>query len=333
MKKYRPQEILLTALFLLGNQVFGWSQDSVPEVTPPTKGEIQQAIDITKQHIESRAKRIEQVKFDLKSLNARVEGAVDQIMNMLEPVKDSEQSHYQVTMKKQKAIEALKESIKDYDQLRKSLRKETRERDPKIARDEIYEDIEVLDDKVNKRVEQIISLSNSMETWNDLDKYNLRYSDGWSGTYSYRDRNPRYQQNKSQSRKTAMEREKLIADINDHLKRLEAENLKLKEMIDNPQITEQYREMLQYEYSRNTELMELRRSQQISLATSTKPETEAIGLREMTTIEGLIADIADDLKKDYDAFFRTYTELNQERQALEILKERLKTYLKMLEEA
>ena len=286
------------------------------------------AVATLERHIESREHRAAELTEDIITKDKRIESRIDRIIETLEGVTDSTESQVRVTQMKEKAIGGLKRTIEYYDQKRRGLKTETMERDPKITRDTLFSDIGKFDGRIEKRVEQILELSKSMQTHKDYEKWRTVQDDSYWGWGGYRERNPKYYQNRKEVRHTDQSRKELTGELDASIDRLDRRNRDINEKL-KKDISDQYREMLTAELEKNTNLIEMREVQKNELAVNKDPQTDAIGRGQALNIESMIEDMGEDLERDFYAMFAIYAELNQERTALKSLRAQLEEYKAM----
>lgn len=288
---------------------------------------LQRGIDNINTQIEHRQERITELTNDIITLDGRIEGRVTKIVDMLKNITDSQESQIRVAKTKEQIIEGLRNSIQYYDTKRRELKSETMKKQPRLTRDELFDDIGVFDGKIETRVNQIVELANSLHTHEDVDKWTVAYEDddrGWRDDY-YRRRNPKFYHDRKQTTNTEQTRGQLTEELRNSINRIDVRNRDINETL-KKDITPQYRQMLEAELDRNMATIENREAQILDLATSTKPAAEAIGRNQILRIEDIIEDMGEDLRNDFNDLFADYAELNQERAALKTLNEMLEKY-------
>ncbi len=287
-----------------------------------TPEEIAAAIENVNRHIESRQLRATELTNDLISLDGRVETRIDKVVAILEGITDSEQSQIQVALMKERVIEGLKSTIQTYDEKRRAIQEEVDQRDPRLTREELFSDLGKFDERVDKRVEQIIGLTKSMQEHKDYPKMKTVESGGYWGWDSYEVKNPEYQSNVKQVLHTEAETKEIAAEIDAAIARLESQNRDFDEKL-KKDITDKYREMLTYEKNRNLAIIAEREAQKEDLLTDQSPGGDKVGSDQARQIQDMLEDMAGDLRRDFDQTFNLYRELNEERATLKTLNEQL----------
>jgi hypothetical protein len=259
--------LFLTPFFalLLGLTLPALAQDTtetVEEVTvieDHSPEEVAARIAELQTYLGHRQERAAELATDMMGLDKRIESRISRIVGMLDGITDSLESSRRVSEMKKRAIDGLKGTIAFYDQKRRNLEEETRQRDPRITRDELFDDIGKFDNRIDKRVNQILDLAKSMQSHKDYDKWSV-VQDGrssrWGDDY-YRTRNPRYYQNRQESTTTAQEVSQLTGEIKAGIERIDRANRDIQEKL-KANVTPQYRQMLLDELDRNNGIIETR---------------------------------------------------------------------------
>ena len=328
--------VALTGVSLVISQDAETSSEAPPRPDPPKEGEpmnkeqLDYAIWFVEQHINTRNERAKEISEDIKRMDGRIEQRIDQILKMLTDHKDSVDSGSRVIMLKMQAIEGLKKTVQYYDTKRRVLKAEFMRPDPRIDRDLIKSDLDAFNKRVEKRVEQILTLTKSMPGFKDLDKYDYKGSGGyWGGHYIVR--NPDYYHNRSQTNKTDRTQTNVAEELDKSIKKLKITEGQLERTLEG-EITEQFRELLEGELERTRGLIHSRESQKQAVITAdANPPGKSIGRRQAENIEELMNDMSSDLKRDFYGMFQHYSDLNRERAQLLALHEQRDGYLAELD--
>ena len=172
------QPIITTSvLFLVGLSGLMQAQEASPEPVYDLAAR-QRSIENLERHIGEREERMGELAQDIVALDTRVERRIDRIVEMLQKSKDSKSSKVTVARTKEKAIEGLSKTIEYYDQKRRALREQLR-KETTIPREALTGDVYKFDEKVEKRVEQIIALTKSFTESEDLKKYDEHTRSHW----------------------------------------------------------------------------------------------------------------------------------------------------------
>ena len=142
----------------------------------------QSVVNLTR-HIEQRETRLDELRDDLKRLDARIEKRVDELVNMLGEIHDSNESKIRVSQIKMRAINGLRRWIKTYKSRRAVILESLRQNSAHLPKDQLANDIDAFDKRIEKRVSQIMKLSESMGDYQEVKKYESAGGSYWNGYY------------------------------------------------------------------------------------------------------------------------------------------------------
>ena len=123
-----------------------------------------------KQHIAQREERFDMLKKDLLVLDARVEKQIDDIVKNLASLKDSNDSKTRVANIKEDIIEALVRTIYIYRQKRVDVFEQMR-KDTNVPKEELEKTLKTFDERIGKRLTQVMELAKSFPGFKDTNKY------------------------------------------------------------------------------------------------------------------------------------------------------------------
>lgn len=249
---------LFPTLFLLGLCVF-----LCTPLTATNEKSIEQMeseIALVKEHLTLREKRANDVLQDILDLDKDVETQIDVITQKLASIRDSKDSRITVLQTKEKVIEGLKNLVAYYHQERSLMEKEMQKHYPQAQGEDLKDMAHAYDEKIEKRVEQIITLTQSLETHQDLPKY-IEHRDGWGNTW--KEKNKDYKMQQQVDNRTTATRKKLIEAIDSAVQRLENETAELERELNyyTPQEQELIKEMIE----RNKETIARRKQQKLEI--------------------------------------------------------------------
>jgi chromosome segregation ATPase len=271
-------------------------------------------------HIAQREKRLAELGQDIVTIDARIEKRVDELVKMLADMRDSKDSKRKVSQIKQDAIEGLRRGINLYVAKRKEMRERVRTGD-----EAALGDLGKFDQRIFKRVDQIVELSKSFPAHKDVDKYESDGGDYWNGYYYENTRvSDDWKQNRRDNTQGKVTREETTKAIREGLERLEQRRRSLKDLLANRNLSESALKLYQQELGQvdaytdrlNTELLE-------ATTPSGSAATHAPSLDEAIDIEELLNDARKDLREDVSNLFRLYDEFDRGRFRLNEMKENL----------
>ncbi|MGI9240914.1 MAG: hypothetical protein ACR2RV_08935, partial [Verrucomicrobiales bacterium] len=156
-----------------------------PATAPMSMEDRRASIANLENHIAEREERLGELREDIRTLDTRVEKRVDRLVDVLVKSKDSNSSKVSVVRTKEKAIEGLRNTIKYYDQKRRSIRQALGKQS--AISDDLAEDVKKIDARIEKRVDQIMELTKSFTPGQDVKKYD-ESSNSWGWGWSWTER-------------------------------------------------------------------------------------------------------------------------------------------------
>lgn len=277
-------------------------------------------------HIEQREVRLEELREDLKRLDSRIEKRTDELVDMLGEIRDSNESKRRVSQIKIRAIKGLRRWIEIYQRRRSRIIETLRQNHGDLPKDQLANDIDEFDKRIEKRVSQIMKLSESMGDHQDLKKYESNGGSYWGGYYHESSRiSEDWKQNRRQSVMTDKTRRELIQALESAIKNLESRRARIETKLNNSTISPSEREILLDELGRVDGALDRRRSDFKGLMEPKgAPDGDAVGRNKAHDIEKLLEDASKDLSGDFSRLLRMYDELAEQRTQCFKLQENLK---------
>ncbi|MDF1861934.1 MAG: hypothetical protein P1U87_17075 [Verrucomicrobiales bacterium] len=309
-----PAALIASVLFL--NSIVASS--SAVEMTMEER---RQSVVNLEQHIEQRKLRVENIADDIRALDERVEAGIEKIVEMVSAIGDSEESRYRVSQLKGDIVSRLRKSIDFYDTQRNNLREQLRKENTSIPRETLQSDLKIFNDRIEKRVEQIETIAASFPESEDLEKYVTTGDSSSFGWFSRENEeiSEAWKQNRRDSKQTDSMQKKLLAGLEESIAHLKQRNAYLTEKLNSNTIIDVERELYESDLARNLEVIDLRQNQIKEFLEKKPAELTKLDQSDAHQTELLIRDMVSDLREDFFSIFRKYTELNQERAALESL--------------
>lgn len=214
-----------------------------------------------------------------------------------------------------KAIKGLRRWIQTYQNRRSRIVETLRQSGNLLPKDDLANDIDEFDKRIEKRITQIIKLSDSMGDYEDVDKYESTGGSYWGGYYHESTRiNDDWKQNRRQTVMTDKTRRELTSALEAAIKTLESRRAGLENKLKNRSISDAEREISLGELGRIDGSLEHRRSDLKGLMEPKgSPTGRAVGRNKAHDIEKLLEDAGKDLSEDFHRLLRMYDELAEER--------------------
>ena len=331
--------ITITSLTLSMGTLF--AQDATankePAKAPMTLEERKASIPSIEGHIKERRDRLEEIGEDVLRLDDRLETKVDKIVNKLASLKDSEGSRRRVSQIKMAAMESLVENAKKYQSKRAELIRELRKNNPSQPKDYVEGDLKRADDRVEKRVAQVLLLSNSFSQEKDVEKYTGSNHGGYYGrNHNGWNNNERiseaWRQNNRDKSMKKVQRDAVKAALEKSVTRYETLANGVTQNLKSTEISAEYRSLLESEHSHYTQVLEHRKSQLADFVLVDAPNTHAISQSQAIDIERALDDAADDFQSDIRLIKQKYAEIVDERRRIQKLEVNLTARKKWLED-
>lgn len=286
-----------------------------------------------KRHITQREARLVELKDDLKRLDSRIEKRVDELVNMLGEIHDSNESKIRVSQIKIRAINGLRRWIKTYKSRRAVILESLRQNSAHLPKDQLANDIDAFDKRIEKRVSQIMKLSESMGDYQEVKKYESAGGSYWNGYYHESTRiSDDWKKNRRQTVMSDKNRRELLKAVEAAIMNLESRRSGIENKLKNPSTSTAQREIWLDELGRIDGSLENRLSNLKELMEPKgTPSGKAIGRNLAHDIEKLLEDASKDLSQDFHRLLKMYDEMAEERLQCFKLSENLKAREEWLE--
>ena len=254
--------------------------------------------------IEQKEAKIQEMTDEILAIDAQIEETVEKIVQYLASVKDSAGSHTKVAVIKEKAIQGLAKSVEDYKRERGKRLNELNKRHPNLSRDILQKQVNITDERIDRRIEQIINITSSLTQNQDVKKYDTYWTQQRS---SGRRRSGRakqkvskeYKQNKSVTAKSNALKDKVVKGLEEEIKSLEAKNVSLNARIQTERSKDK-KEQYKKDIEANNVTIEKRKVQLQEAETETTVAATPIEYKDARDLEDKIADLVLDIQ-DHEA--------------------------------
>jgi len=271
---------------------------------------------LLKAQVDAREKRADLLLDEIRSTDARIEDSIDTLLGALRSVGDSKDSRTKVVRMKEQTIDALQKNLAYFEQRRAAMKEELRNPRLNLTEDEKRRIIARLDERIEKRVRQVIDLNKSLPTHKDYERYKVMGS-GWYGENIVE--NEDFKQNQRLTARTNTQRDKLIKDLQDSLSRLDRQNRTLRTQLQSAG-SDASRKALSDEIAKNDALAKTRRAQLAETLTPSETPTRPISGKEAQNLDTALRKSIDDLRREFTTLFQRYSVLLNERSAVNTAK-------------
>jgi len=254
--------------------------------------------------VQAREQRVALLLGEIKSSDRRIEDRIDTVVEGLTRIRDSRDSGSQVARLKTDTMTALAKSIENYQRKRAALVEEIRRPTLRITIEQKKKIIAIFDQRIEKRVAQILALQKSFPTYREGDRYTA-VGGGDYGPYFVE--NEAWRQNRRMSQQTDSQREKVLAGLKKSIDRLESQKRLLKSRAATSKIPYQV-ELINEEIARIDGLVAERRLQVAEVYEETNDGGRAVSQREASGLDKTVKAAQTALQRDISALFQRYSE-------------------------
>jgi len=269
--------------------IAGTSLHAAP--TPPSAAQWEAALT-------ARQQRADLLRDELKALDARIESRIDVIVDALRTIGDSKDSRTKVARMKEQTIEALKKNIGYFQTKRAALQEEMRRPTLRLTDEQKRKGIAVFDERIEKRVAQILAVQKSLPVHKDYERYKVTGSNYVGTTYAV---NKDHRQNQRVTSYTNSQRKEIEEGLRRSIARIEQQNRAAKAQNAPAE-----------EIAKNDALLAERRKQLAAALTPTGTATRAIGQKEALDLDKALQTASAELRNDFTTLFARYSAYLQE---------------------
>jgi len=249
----------------------------------------------------------------LKTTDARLEKGIADLVSLLQAANDSPESRTRVTLLKGQVTRTLAQSIGYYRQKRQETRAALERPDLNYQPEDLRRGLAALDERIERRIAQIIDLTRSLAVNEEFEKFLIEYNDDdnrWRDNRQFR-RNPDWSQNRRVTRRTDQDRRQVAEALAKNIEELDRRERDLKSRL--ATATGTARELMEEDLADVRRRQGIRAEQASELNIPTAESAEAVDLERARELQNLVRDMSDDLREDFFAIFRLYNDLLVER--------------------
>ena len=283
-----------------------------------------ESVENLKQHIAQRSARLEAVKHELRALDGRVETEIDGIVKNLSSLKDSPDSKTRVAGIKGDAIKALVRSISIYRQKRMEVFERMR-KDPDAPKEQLERELAIFDERVGKRIGQVMEIARSFPGYQDVPKYESEGSSYWDGWALENTRiSEEWRQNRRDAKSSDKVRRELIEALDKAIQTNQSRRATLAANLASANPDANGRPAQQQELGRLDAALDKPTMQKRELALPSAGATREISMDEAHDAEQMLDDARADLSRDMTDILRKFADIDREGTKIHDLSENLK---------
>jgi hypothetical protein len=263
----------------------------------------------------AREQRVALLRDEILATDKSIEDRIDVLLRALQSVGDSKDSRTKVARMKEDTMAALKRNIEYIQRKRDALVEEMRRPAMGLTQDQVQRGVAFFNDRIEKRVSQIIAIQKSLPTHKDYDRYKVT-GDSWYGpNYAV---NEDYMQNQRLTTYTNSARKGIEDGLRASIDRLDRQKRTLTSALTGADAATAA--ALRTEIAKTDALITERRQQLATALAPVETPTRQIGLREAMDMDKAMRTSIDDLRRDFTTLFARYSAFLQEVAALNAVK-------------
>jgi hypothetical protein len=303
---------IFCAVLALGLAVVCMAQTSAPApATPqaPTAAELRSTLSIVEQRLAFQENNLEKIQARMLDLDQSIEARIGQLLKQLESIKDTEGTR--IANLKEDVMKSLKNSIDVYQRERNKRLAEVDRTYSTLSKEDLKGDAAKLQEKTEKRVDQILALAATLTKDAGYQKYDTYYTDN----AVTRVKTDEYKQNRSESSKTDQATEDIVAGLRKSIDSLKQRNMEMERDLATANSTEK-QQYLQDQIQSNEGLISKRQEQIQSTINASGGEGQGVSKQDAFQFDQLVDDLMLDLKRDFNELYRCATERDTARAKL-----------------
>jgi hypothetical protein len=276
-----------------------------------------------RRHIEMRERRLAELTEEISTLANRTDTRIEELVTLLSGIRDSQQSRHNVSQIKAQAVQGLRRMIETYRRERREVAERLRT-DRSRPMEALNRDIDLIDARIEKRVADIIQLTRSIPTRENIDRIETTgygSSTFWGGWYENTRVSEDWRQNRRDGVQATRQRRELTQALEQSVQDLERRRRTLVANLRGRALTPPAREIQTQELNRVDAILDQRRSQLMELATPIAPPSQTVSRNEARDLSNLLDSARRDIASDFAKTLRLFNDAAQERDRLHALRE------------
>jgi hypothetical protein len=267
--------------------------------------------------IQVRAARVEAKEELLRATDARVEKGIADLVGLLKVANDSKESKTRITRLKQDVAKALAKSVGYYRKKRDETRAALERPDLGYDPADLRKGMAALDERIERRIAQIIEMTRSLEVHKEFEKYLVEYDDDRA---DWRDDDRKFRRNEDwvQDRRVTNLTDQARKQVSEALAKNVAElQNRLRDLNSRLAAAEgPARTLIEEDIADVKRRLDIRLEHESALRIPTSEAASEVDLAGARELESLVKEMAGDLRTDFFDIFRLYNELLTDRREL-----------------
>lgn len=289
--------------------------------TSLTKDE--QQLEFLRKQVASAQARVDVHVEKLKAKDREIEAKINDVIKLINSVKDSTESKSRITNVKKEVINDLNKSIEFYRQRRRARIQVLRDQSKSFKEAEGDKALAFIDDKIDKRIEQIMFITSNMtqgRNWKDSEKYEY-VNNGYGGRVRTRKTDEYTRHRKSLSSAT-QQRGKTEQILDKNRAEIERENARLEKMLKSAR-TEEGRTAAEAQLEKNNVRLSKQYKEESKMVNYARDSGRPLSRRDAFETDRWVEDMIKDIVKDHREFVHIISMGKNDAFTLSLWKERL----------
>jgi hypothetical protein len=297
-----------------------------------TMEERKASIILLKQNIEARKQRLTELIADVKTLDERTEKRIETVVNTLKETQDSESSKTRITNLKSEAIESLRKSIQAYQTERRKVFEAIRKDDDGTS-GPLLEVLSKIDERVQKRADQIMELAKSMPKKKDVEKYESDGGSYYNGWYYENSRiSDEWRQNRRQGSATKVEIDDLSKALKSAIETLERRKTAIEARIKGGNLSPANLTLAQFELGQTDAMITHRKRELLELSEPTSTSGQAADKDRADQLKDIFENARGHISEDHWQVLKKINDAVEEQEAIITMKQNLAAREKWISE-
>ena len=287
-----------------------------------TRADYEQAIKVTDEVIAGQKDRIQTVTDKLKATDEMIERRVARVMNQLCSVADSTDSGTKVIQAKEDILMGLKKTLDYYVRERDQRFAALYRRETRISKEELLIDIDRLNARIEKRVDQILAITRSLP--GEVGGRKSQVTTYWDGAASRVD--PEASRARMAANRAALIREKVEKGLEDSIRKLENTNRTIQSNLQTFVYSDAGKKLGDQFIKQNLELAEKRRYAMARVASDRPVPSNRLGSKAAQALADQVQQERIDARTDITEWLRLKSARDVERERLYTYERRVASY-------
>jgi hypothetical protein len=271
------------------------------------------------QLVEQKSAHVDKLTIDLLAKDEEIEEQVSEIVTYLSSVKDTPETGTKVVRAKKAAIDGLKDAAMRYGRRRGELKGQLARYGSAAAKEDAARGVAVLNDRVERRVDEIIQLTTSLTG----DEYFQKYAYGADAGGWQRKESDEYRQVKKERQQARPVKRSVEGELEKSIQRLDMQAQSTKAGLGYKRGEDRAIAESQIEYDQ--QLAEKRKEQLAAVQAGGTTPLRGIGKDEASQLEIQLRAAALEIERDFKELLRLKSELDLERSRLRSYQHKLNT--------